>query len=254
MFAIIGGTGYYTLLEDEEKIEIETPYGRASVAVGKIGNKKAVFLPRHGDKHEIPPHRVNYKANIYALKACKAERVISINSAGSLSVNLPPGAIVLPNDLIDFTKMREYTFYDNKTAHIDFSEPYCSELRSAIASSASTLKIKLAKNAVYAAMQGPRFETPAEIKMLRKLGTNIVGMVGAPEAALAKEVELCYASITSITNYAAGISKKKLTIDEVKEIAERNSAAILKLIKTTIKNIPEERKCRCKEALTGAIV
>lgn len=254
MLAIIGGTGYYSLLREGERIDIDTPYGGASVAVGKVGNKKAVFLPRHGYKHEIPPHRVNYRANIYAIKACKAKRIISINSAGSLSPKLPPGTIVLPGDLIDFTKTREYTFYDGKTVHIDLSEPYCSELRKIIASSAASAGIKLVKNAVYAATQGPRFETPAEIKMLRKLGANLVGMVGAPEAALAKELELCYASITSVTNYAAGISKKKLTIEEVKEIAERNSSAILKLIKTTIKNLPEERKCRCKEALAGAIL
>jgi len=252
MIGIIGGTGYYSVIKGGEKIDVETPYGSAPVVVGKIGDKKAAFLPRHGFKHETPPHMVNYRANIYALKLCRAERVISINSAGSLSPNLAPGKIVLPSDLIDFTKTREYTFYDDKTVHIDFSEPYCSELRKAVIDSAKALKIAVIKNSVYAAAEGPRFETPAEIKMLRKMGAELVGMVGAPEAALAKELELCYASITSITNYAAGISKKKLTIDEVKEIAEKNSSSILKLIKATVKNLPEERKCRCKEALTGA--
>ncbi len=254
MLGIIGGTGYYEILESPEKIEIATPFGRALVSAGEIEKKKAFFIARHGEKHSIPPHKVNYRANIYALKLCNVERIISVNSVGSLSLSLKPGEIVLPSDLIDFTKTRAYTFYDTKVMHIDFSEPFCSELRSLISKAAKEQRIEVKKRAVYAVTEGPRFETKAEIRMLKKLGASIVGMVASPEAALAKELEMCYASIANITNFACGISKSKLTVSEVKKIAEENREKIIKIIRNLAKTLPEERKCRCKEALKDAEV
>lgn len=254
MLGIIGGTGYYEILENSEKMEIATPFGRAIVSAGEISKKRAFFIARHGEKHNIPPHKVNYRANIYALKLCNVERIISINSVGSLSSALKPGDIVLPSDLIDFTKKRDYTFYDTKVVHIDFSEPFCNELRKLILKSAEKLKIKAKKHAIYAATEGPRFETKAEIKMLKKLGASVVGMVASPEAALAKELELCYASIANITNFACGISKDKLTVTEVKKIAEENREKIMKIIRKLAEIMPAERKCRCREALKDAQV
>lgn len=254
MLGIIGGTGYYEILSSLEKIKIKTPFGSAIVSAGEIANKRAFFIARHGEKHNMPPHKVNYRANIYALKLCNVERIISINSVGSLSYALKPGEIVLPSDLIDFTKKRDYTFYDNKAVHIDFSEPFCAELRSLILKSADELKIKIRSEAVYAVTEGPRFETRAEVAMLKKLGASVVGMVASPEAVLAKELELCYASVANITNFACGISREKLTISEVKKIAEENREKIIKIITNLAKALPKERKCRCREALKDAEV
>lgn len=179
------------------------------------------------------------------------ERIISTNSVGGITEALKPRDVVVPYDFIDFTKGRESTFYDEETVHVDVSEVYCPEIRKALIE-ASSKRGKVFSNAVYACTQGPRFETPAEIRMLAKLGCDIVGMTGLPEAILAREQEICYASICTVTNYAAGIAKTKLTATEVKEIVQQNQEKLKQIIIEAIKKIPKERRCKCKHALEGA--
>ncbi len=253
--AIIGGTGIYDpkIFKELGRRIIKTPYGSSpEIAVGELLGNEILFLPRHGKGHALPPHRINYRANIYALKVLKAERIISTNSVGAVNKKLAPGNIVIPHDFIDFTRGREATFYDKEVVHIDVSEPYCPELRRVLAAAGEKVAGKVFSSAVYACMQGPRFETPAEIRMLHKLGCDVVGMTGVPEVALAREAEICYAAICTVTNFAAGIVKKKLTAAEVKEIVKKNQENLKKILVEAIRNIPEERECVCGSALKGA--
>lgn len=252
--AIIGGTGLYTpeMFKEEDTISLETPYGKSpKITIGRIKDRKIFFLPRHGEKHSLPPHKVNYRANIFALKKLGVERILAINSVGGISQFLSPGDFIVPNDFIDFTH-RKSTFYDDKVVHIDVSEPYCPELRECLVKAAEKIVGKVFDGGVYACTNGPRFETKAEIRMLAKLGCDIVGMTGLPEAVLAREVEICYASICLVTNYACGISKSKLTATEVIELVRDKEKELRKILIKAIMLIPEERKCLCTRALEGA--
>lgn len=253
--AVIGGTGLYDpkIFKELGRRIIKTPYGSSpEIVAGELLGNEIFFLPRHGKSHAMPPHRINYRANIYALKMLKVERIFSTNSAGAINKKLSLGNIVIPHDFVDLTKGREATFYDKEAVHIDVSEPYCPELRRVLAKAAENVAGKVFGSAVYACTQGPRFETPAEIRMLRKLGCDIVGMTGVPEVALAREVEICYAAICTVTNFAAGIAKKKLTATEVKNIVKKNQENLKKILVDAISNIPEERECGCSTALKGA--
>ncbi|MFH1774104.1 MAG: S-methyl-5'-thioadenosine phosphorylase [Methanobacteriota archaeon] len=253
--AVIGGTGIYDpkIFKELGRRIIKTPYGSSpEIAVGELLGNEILFLPRHGKNHALPPHKVNYRANIFALKMLKAERIISTNSVGAINKRLAPGNIVIPHDFIDFAKGRDSTFYDKEVVHIDVSEPYCPELRKALATASGKIAGKVFSSAVYACTQGPRFETPAEIRVLHKLGCDIVGMTGVPEVTLAREAEICYAAICTVTNFAAGIAKKKLTATEVKDVVKKNQENLKKILVEVINNIPEERECGCKDALKGA--
>jgi 5'-methylthioadenosine phosphorylase len=253
MIAIIGGTGICDspVFKGKSK-KITTSYGKIEVTVGRLGGKKIVFLARHGIGHATPPHKVNYRANIMGLKSLGIERILAINSVGCINDRLHPGDLLVPYDLIDFTRGRESTFYDDEVIHIDLSEPYCPELRTALLQAADEVKGKVFDGGVYACTQGPRFETPAEIRMLSTVGADVVGMTGLPEVTLAREQELCLASICTVTNYAAGKAKKKLTAIEVKELIARGMQDIRKIIVRAVELIPSERKCACGDALIGA--
>ncbi len=253
--AVIGGTGIYDpkIFKEIGGRIIKTPYGSSpEIVVGELRGNEILFLPRHEKIHAMPPHRINYRANIYALKMLKVERIFSTNSVGAINKKLAPGNIVIPHDFVDFTKGRDSTFYDKEVAHIDVSEPYCPELRRALARASEKVVGRVFSSAVYACTQGPRFETPAEIRMLHKLGCDIVGMTGVPEVVLAREVEICYAAICTVTNFAAGIAKKKLTAIEVRDVVKKNQENLKKILVEAISNIPEERECGCKHALKGA--
>jgi len=253
MIAIIGGTGLYDPHVFSGKEErIMTSYGAIDVVMGSLDDKKVVFLARHGTNHSVPPHKVNYKANIIGLKGLGVERIIAINSVGSINDKLAPGDLIAPNDFIDLTRGRGSTFFDDEVVHVDLSNPYCPEVRSALLLAAEDARGKIFDGGVYACTQGPRFETPAEIRMLSTLGSDIVGMTGLPEAVLAREQELCYASICTVTNYAAGISKEKLTASEVKEVVEGGLEDLKKTIIKAIELMPGDRGCGCGEALSGA--
>lgn len=256
MIAIIGGTGFYDpdFLKEQEKIKVETKYGPCEVILGKINKERVVFLPRHGLAHEIPPHMVNYRRNISALKIAGAERIISINSVGSLDKSLPPGSVLVPHDFIDLTKGREQTFYDDEVVHVDMSMPYCEEIRKVLIKCAGRFYGRVFEKGVYVCTQGPRFETPSEIKMLRLIGGDVVGMVGFPEVVLAREAGLCYASISTITNYGCGISKTPLTASEVTEAVSENLESMKRTITCALGTVPKKKGCRCTDSLSEAKV
>lgn len=251
MIGIIGGTGIYEIVEMGEEVEtkiIETPYGKSpEISIFKLHDKEVAFMPRHAKGHVNPPHMINYRANIHAMKQLGVERIIATNAVGSLDIEVKPGDFLVPNDFLDFTKVRDFTFYDSKTVHIDITEPYCHDLRNILISSGEVVE-----NGVYVCTEGPRFETAAEIRMFKQLGGSVVGMTGIPEVILARELEICYASICMVSNYAASISPTKLTIKEVFDIVEGKKDDLVQLIYNAIAKTPQERECPCKYALVGA--
>jgi 5'-methylthioadenosine phosphorylase len=211
MLAIIGGSGLTQLasLDVSRREVVRTPYGEPSgtLMFGRLGDRPVVFIARHGYGHTIPPHRVNYRANIWALKSVGADRVISVASVGGIRADLGPGKLVIPHQIIDYTWGRKTTFHegmDQPVVHIDFTGPYDVPLRQQVLEAALAAGEAIADRAVYAATQGPRLETAAEIDRLERDGADIVGMTGMPEAALAREAELPYAAIAVVANYAAG--------------------------------------------------
>ncbi|MEM3536268.1 MAG: S-methyl-5'-thioadenosine phosphorylase [Candidatus Bathyarchaeia archaeon] len=253
--AVIGGTGFKTLFEDARQLQLSTPYGMAPpISVGRIGDREVIFLKRHGPEHSVPPHKINYKANVYALHEMGVERIIAVNAVGAINRDFKPGDIVLPHDFIDFTKLRSTTFYDEApVTHVDVSQPYCPEIRELLNKNAKALGLRLWDKAVLVCTEGPRFETPAEIEMFRRLGCDIVGMTGVPEAVLARELEMCYASVCFVSNMAAGI-QERLTPMEVSKVSEQIMPKLEQLLIETVKALPLQRegKCPCADALKNA--
>lgn len=211
MLAIIGGTGLTELenLEITRRLIVRTPYGEPSqpLIFGEIEGREVVFLARHGNGHTIPPHQVNYRANISALQLQGVSEIAAVATVGGIHKDLAPGDIALPHQIIDYTHGRKNTYFDGidlPVKHIDFTEPYCSNLRAKWQQAAQTIGEPLVTNGVYATMQGPRLETAAEINKLERDGATMVGMTGMPEAALARELGISYAAICPVANYAAG--------------------------------------------------
>lgn len=251
--AIIGGTGFKSLLENPKQLRLGTPYGISPpLHTGKICGEKIIFLPRHGPDHSVPPHRINYRANIYTLYKAGVERILATNAVGAINPNFKPGDIVVPHDFVDFTKFRSTTFYDEApVTHIDVSQPYCPEIRELLIETAGKLGFHVWDKAVLICTEGPRYETPAEIKMFRRLGCDAVGMTGVPESVLARELEMCYASICYVSNMAAGL-QKRLTALEVSKVSKSVLQRIEQILIETIKTLPSERNCPCVKALKNA--
>lgn len=243
--AVIGGTGLEEIFDASEMVNIGTPYGLSyTISICKVQDRKVAFLPRHGRRHDVPPHKVNFRANIYALHRLGVERIIATNAVGAINPNFKPGDFVIPHDLIDFTKQRPLTFYDYApVTHIDFTEPYCPELRKILIKKAKEIS-EVHEQAVYVCTEGPRFETPAEIKMFRLLGCDIVGMTGMPEAALSRELGICYVTICFVSNMAAGMVNR-LTYKEVLETSKVVMPKLRRIIAVTIASLPEVRGCQC---------
>lgn len=211
MLGIIGGSGLSVLanLEGGRRQLVRTPYGEPSCALtfGTIRGREVVFLARHGYGHTIAPHQVNYRANIWALHAQGVEDVVALASVGAIRAGLAPGALIVPHQILDYTHGRESTFgagEDRNVRHIDFTDPYCEKLRRRILDAAVGAGLPAVDGAIYAATQGPRLETAAEIDRLERDGADVVGMTGMPEAALARELDLCYAALAVVVNAAAG--------------------------------------------------
>ncbi|NPA62416.1 MAG: S-methyl-5'-thioadenosine phosphorylase [Methanococci archaeon] len=251
MIGIIGGTGIAGILKGDKEEVINTKYGKAKVIIDKESD--VVLLFRHGASHSLPPHKINYRANIYALKMLGVERILAINSVGSLKIDLKPGMFFIPNDFIEFTKKREETFYDcGKVVHIDMTEPYCPQLRNVLKSILEKRKYAYGEG-VYVCTEGPRFETKREIEIYKNWG-DVVGMTGYPEVVLARELEICYTSLCSITNYACGISKNILTVDEVLSTIKEMEDKILNIVEEFVNYNFGERDCICKDALKHAVI
>jgi 5'-deoxy-5'-methylthioadenosine phosphorylase len=253
--AIIGGSGLENLLSASKIVHIETPYGTpAPTSVGLIGQEEVAFLPRHGSRHELPPHKVNYRANLHSLKQIGVERIIATNAVGAINEVYSPGDLVIPSDILDFTKSRVSTYFDSTpVTHIDVTEPYCPQISGVLLDCCRAIKVPVRESAVLAATEGPRYETPAEIRMLRKLGGDIVGMTGAPEAFLARELEICYSAVCFVSNKAAGM-QQRLSAVEVMNVGKRVMPSMLELLRTAIERIPPERTCMCNKAIHQAQV
>ena len=239
MLAIIGGSGLTKLanLEVSRRLAARTPYGDPSGAItcGKIGKSHVLFLARHGYGHTIPPHEVNYRANLWALKDAGADSVVSVASVGGIRNDIWPGAILLPHQVIDYTWGRPSTFFEGPGApvnHIDFTEPYSRVMRARLLNAAAAAGERVTDGGVYAATQGPRLETAAEIHRLERDGADIVGMTGMPEAALAREIGLEYAALTVVANYAAGRgdSEHAVPLDKIGAVLEEAMGRVRRII------------------------
>ncbi len=255
---LIGGSGLYEIegLSLSEEVSLSTPFGSPSsfYRIGSIQDAEIVFLARHGTSHNFPPHKVNYRANIWGFKSLGVERLISVNAVGGINRMLQPGDIVIADQIIDFTGgSRLSTFYENdKVVHVDFTNPYCSEMRGSIISASQNAGLQIVTTGTYICVSGPRLETAKEIQFFSAIGADVVGMTAMPEAVLARELELCMAAICVVTNRAAGISGEKLTTSEVISTMKISMDNIKLIIKETIKLIPPVRDCHCKDALKDA--
>ena len=253
--AIIGGTGIYSpeaLQGFAEKI-IDTPYGQALCNIGEIAGNQVVFITRHGVGHKTAPHKVNYRANIWALKSLGTEEIFATTAVGSLNPEMKAGHFVVCSNVLDFTKSRINTFYDTPergVVHVDFSYPYCPCVRERVIRCLEKLGIPFHKEGVYVATEGPRFESAAEIKAYAMLGGDLVGMTNMPECILAREAEMCYSTCSIVTNMAAGISPTPLSHMEVVEAMGKSITNMNKLIASFINdNEPVEASCGCHTAL-----
>ena len=218
--AIIGGTGVgsFELDGEPEAHVVSTPWGDASATIGRLSGREIVFLARHGSGHKLPPHRINYRANIAALVRLGVRGVLATTAVGALRLDLAPGALVLLDDLIDFTRDRAgKTFFEGegRVVHTDFTQPYSAQLRTALLASAEALALPLHPKGTYLCNDGPRYETPAEVRLFAAWGADVVGMTGVPEATLAREAGLHYAGVSLVTNPGAGLSPNPLTHEEV---------------------------------------
>lgn len=230
---VIAGTGFYSMdaLEDAHQADIDTPFGYARAVVGTLHGRETVFLSRHGSDHSVPPHMVNYRANIAALLQLGVTEVLAVNVVGG--IGLDAGALAVVDDFIDFTKVRPVTFFDGTTpegvVHVDMTAPYDPRLRTVLLESASTVGAAAVDGGVYGAFEGPRFETRAEIRMAQAMGVTVVGMTGVPEVVLAKERELPYASICLVANPAAGLGGE-ITIEEINAVVADGAVTVARVL------------------------
>ena len=250
---LIGGSGFEKLIGQGETKRVETPYGASpDITIGQVDGIPVAFLPRHGTRHESPPHRVNYRANLWGLKQLGVERIIATNAVGAMRESYRPGDLAIPVDIVDFTRLRAQTFYDSEpVVHVDVTDVYCPEIRKTLTDTSKRSSRKVWNESVLACTDGPRYETPAEIRMMRNAGCDIVGMTSAPEAFLARELEMCYGAVCFVTNMAAGL-QKALTASEVVELARKVMPEIESLLRDAIPEIPTVRSCKCGKALSQA--
>lgn len=257
---LIGGSGVYQLegLNVCETRTVETPFGSPSapLTIGEIEGREVVFLPRHGIHHEIPPHKINFRANIAAFQSLGVERIFSIGAVGGLHADWPPGTIVIPDQIIDMTfGARPGTFFDGgHVMHVDFSQPYCSHLRQAMIEAARSIQEPVRPTATYICTNGPRLESAAEIQYYAMIGADIVGMTAMPEAALAREAEICYSGLCIVTNPAAGLKDENLTATEVLAAMKDSAERLRHMLRSTILSLPPGRSCSCGTALKNAAV
>jgi len=242
-YAVIGGSGLDTLAQGfrvETRNNPDTPYGDVSseLITGKLNGRDIVFLARHGTSHQIPPHKINYRANLWALHEIGVSHIIAVNAVGG--INHGPHSIVLPDQIIDYTSDRSHTYFDGEglgVDHIDFTCPYSESLRDKIILAGKTSDIQLNTVATYGCTNGPRLETSAEIQKMQSDGCNIIGMTGMPEAALARELEMEYASIALVVNWCAGIKSSVIDLDEIRQVLKQGMASVIDLISSFLEQV-----------------
>lgn len=254
--AVIGGTGVYDsdAFENVQEVEVDTPFGKPSdkILVGDFEGRKVAFIPRHGRGHVYSPTNVPYRANIYALKKLGVERIISVAAVGSLKEEIRPLDIVIPDQIFDRTKHRKDTFFEDVVVHVGIAEPFCSEMRETAIRVVDELGLSYHPKGTYVCIEGPQFSTKAESNVYRQLGFDIIGMTALPEAKLAREAEMCYLTIATVTDYDVW-KDEPVDVKTVLENASRNEDNVKKILRKLIPEIPEKRKCECKDALKFAI-
>ncbi|PMP73233.1 MAG: S-methyl-5'-thioadenosine phosphorylase [Aciduliprofundum sp.] len=251
--AIIGGSGIGDIFEEKEKMILHTPYGSPSdyISIGTISGVTVAFLPRHDKGHRIPPHKINYRANIFALKEIGIEKIIGISAVGSLKENLRPGDLAIVSQFIDFTKRREYTFYDGpKVVHVSMADPFCEDMNGIMARNAKNLGYRVHENVTYICIEGPRFSTRAESRIFRNFA-DIIGMTLVPEINLARELGLCYSTLATITDYDVW-AEKPVTAEEVIKIMKENEYKAKEVLKASVNDIERVDSKKCRRVLEEA--
>jgi 5'-methylthioadenosine phosphorylase len=256
--AVIGGTGVYDpeIVENAREVKVYTPFGAPSdlVTLGTYEGRKVAFIPRHGRGHQIPPHWINYRANIWALKELGVRQIVASSAVGSLREDHAPGDFVVTDQFIDRTKGRPDTFYEGgRLCHISSADPICPQLHDFFVGHSRKLGLRVHPTGTYVCVQGPRFSTRAESKLFRQWGADLVGMTLYPECVLAREAEICYVSVAMVTDYDVW-AEKPVSTQEILETLQENSANFKRLIMEALPGIPEERTCGCGEALKTALL
>ena len=249
---VIGGSGLYALLDDIEEVPVTTPYGdpSAPLVVGEVGGRRVAFLPRHGRDHELPPHKIPYRANLWALRSVGVRQVLAPCAVGGLQTALGPGTLVVPDQLVDRTSGRVQTFHDTGAVHVPFADPYCPVGRATAVSSATDWPA--VDGGTMVVVEGPRFSTRAESLSYSRQGWSVINMTGFPEAVLARELALCYTSIALVTDLDAGVdSGSHVTQEEVFRVFGENTARLRTTLFDVLAALPTERSCPCPRALDG---
>jgi 5'-methylthioadenosine phosphorylase len=256
---VFGGSGFYSLLENQRDLKIETPYGPPSdeIALGEIAGSPVAFLPRHGRTHALPPHMINYRANIWAMKELGVTRIIGPCASGSLKASVKPGHFVICDQLVDRTNGRKDTFYDGPvTTHVSFAYPYCAQLRPLAVRIVKENGIHCHEKGTVVTIQGPRFSTVAESRWYASNGWEVINMTQYPEAYLARELEMCYVNISLITDYDVGLEGQPgiepVTHEGVIQVFQANNQKVKDVILALIEEMPAKRECTCGSALQGA--
>jgi 5'-methylthioadenosine phosphorylase len=252
---VIGGSGFYSLFTSGEEIKAETPYGPPSdpIVVGEVAGRRVAFLPRHGRDHRFPPHRIPFRANLWALRALGVRQILAPSAVGALTSDYEVGTLAIPDQIVDRTDGREQTFYDvGRAVHVPFADPYCPRGRAQAIASARAADWVLAESGTLVVINGPRFSSRAESRWYAAQGWTLVGMTAYPEAVLARELALCYTSLSLVTDTDAGISEGEgVTQEEVLRAFGQYVARLRELVLAIVAALPEERACPCPDALAG---
>ena len=259
---VIGGSGFYKLLDDVRHVDVSTPYGAPSdrIAVGQVEGRSVAFLPRHGARHSLPPAAINYRANLWAMKELGVTRVLAPTAAGSLQGGVHPGDFVVCDQFVDRTWGRADTFYpDGPTvAHVSPADPYCPQLRELAVAAARELGVRVHERGTVVVIQGPRFSTRAESQWFSSLGWDVVNMTQYPEVILARELELCYLNVSLITDYDVGLEGQAgvapVSVAEVEKVFASNNDRVRRLILSLVPRLPADRSCPCATAMRGAFI
>ena len=251
---VIGGSGLYALLDDALEVEVETPFGRPSdtVTIGQVADRAVAFLPRHGRDHRLPPHRIPYRANLWALRSLGIRQVLAPCAVGGLRADLGPGTFVVPDQLVDRTSGRAATFYDDGAVHVPFADPYCPVGRRVVLAQAAATGIATVDGGAMVVIEGPRFSSRAESKWYAAQGWSLVNMTGHPEAVLARELALCFTAIALVTDFDAGVDEgDTVTQEEVFRVFAENTERMRELVLRTAAALDLDRRCPCPNALDG---
>lgn len=258
--AVIGGTGFYQMegIQDVEEVQVSTPFGEPSdsIVVGTLGGQRVAFLPRHGRGHRISPGELNQRANIFALKTLGVERIISISACGSMREDIHPLDVVIPDQLFDWTRRRPSTFFgDGLVAHVGFADPFCPDLSAVLYEAAEECAPRVHRGGTYLCIEGPQFSTRAESRIYRQWGVDVIGMTAVPEAKLAREAEICYATLAFATDYDVWhTGEEAVSVEMIVANLFRNVATAKRIVRAAVGKLSSERTCECATALATAIV